>query len=89
VDDVTVAVGGPIIRDRWHFYGGYEWVNRDLAGEPPRVITISDANKQALIAAGVSPNAFPTSIPAAQKVNFFIIRTDAQLNASNRLTGRF
>lgn len=89
VDDVTIAVGGPIIRDRWHFYGGYEWVNRDLAGEPQRVITISDANKQALIAAGVSPNAFPTSIPAAQKVNFFIIRTDAQLNASNRLTGRF
>jgi len=89
VDDLTAALGGPIIKDRWHFYTGYEWVKRDLAGEPQRVITISEANKQALIAAGVSANAFPTAIPAAQKVNFFIFRTDAQLNAENRLTGRF
>jgi hypothetical protein len=89
VDNVTGAVGGPIIKDRWHFYTGYEWVQRDLGGEPLRVITISEANKQALIAAGVSADAFPTAIPAAQKVNFFIIRSDAQLNSSNRLTGRF
>lgn len=89
VDNITGAVGGPIIKDRWHFYTGYEWVNRDLGGEPQRVITISEANKQALIAAGVPASAFPTAIPAAQKVNFFIIRSDAQLNQSNRLTGRF
>lgn len=89
VDNITGAVGGPIIKDRWHFYSGYEWVERDLGGEPQRVITISEANKQALIAAGVSADAFPTAIPAAQKVNFFIVRSDAQLNDSNRLTGRF
>ncbi len=89
VDNLTGAIGGPIIKDRWHFYGGTEWVNRDLAGEPQRTITISDANKAALIAAGVSANAFPTAIPAAQKVNFYIVRTDAQLNDSNRLTARF
>ncbi|MEO7660715.1 MAG: TonB-dependent receptor [Pyrinomonadaceae bacterium] len=89
VDNITGAVGGPIVKDRWHFYTGYEWVNRDLAGEPQRVLTISDANKTALIAAGVSASAFPTAIPAAQKVNFFIFRTDAQLNDANRLTGRF
>ncbi|MDI1241309.1 MAG: TonB-dependent receptor, partial [bacterium] len=89
VDNVTGAIGGPVIKDRWHFYTGYEWVQRDLGGEPQRVITISEANKAALIAAGVSPDAFPTAIPAAQKVNFFIVRSDAQLNESNRLTGRF
>jgi hypothetical protein len=89
VDNITGAVGGPIIKDRWHFYTGYEWVERDLGGEPQRLITISEADKQALIAAGVSADAFPTAIPAAQKVNFFIVRTDAQLNDSNRLTGRF
>lgn len=89
VDNITGAVGGPIIKDRWHFYTGYEWVERDLGGEPQRVITISDANKQALINAGVSADAFPTAIPAAQKVNFFIVRSDAQLNQANRLTGRF
>lgn len=89
VDNFTGAVGGPIIKDRWHYYGGYEWIKRDLAGEPLRTITISAANQAALIAAGVPASAFPTAIPASQKVNFFIFRTDAQLNDGNRLTGRY
>jgi hypothetical protein len=89
VDNITAAIGGPIIKDRWHFYGGFEWVKRDLAGEPQRLITISESNKAALIAAGVPQSAFPTAIPASQKVNFYIFRTDAQLNKNNRLTGRF
>lgn len=89
VDNITGAVGGPFIEDRWHFYGGYEWVERDLAGEPQRTITITEANKTALIAAGVPAEAFPTAIPAAQKVHFVIFRSDAQLNDSNRLSGRF
>lgn len=89
VDDFTVAVGGPIIRDRWHYYGGYEYVKRGLAGEPQRIISINSTNQAALIAAGVPASAFPTAIPTAQKVNFFIFRTDAQLNANNRLSGRY
>ena len=89
VDDVAGAIGGPIIRDRWQFYTGYEYVSRDLGGEPGRVITVSPANQTALIAAGVPAAAFPTAIPAAQKVNFFIVRSDTQLNAANRLTGRY
>lgn len=89
VDDITAAVGGPIIKDRWHFYGGYEWVTRDFSGRPAQTVTITEANKQALIAAGLSSAQFVSSIPASQKVNFFIFRTDAQLNAANRLTGRY
>ena len=89
VDDVAGAIGGPIIKDRWQFYTGYEFVKRDLGGEPLRVITISAADQAALITAGVPSSAFPTVIPAAQKVNFFILRSDAQLNDANRLTGRY
>ncbi len=89
VDNITGAIGGPIIKDRWHFYGGTEYVNRDLAGEPQRTITISEANKAALIAAGVSASAFPTAIPTGQKVNFYIVKTDAQLNDNNRLSVRY
>lgn len=89
VDDITVAVGGPIIKDRWHFYSGYEWVQRDFSGRPAQTVTISDANKNALIAAGLSPNIFVSSIPASQKVNFFIVRSDAQITKDHRLTGRF
>jgi hypothetical protein len=89
VDNLTGAVGGPIIKDRWHFYTGYEWLNRDLGGEPQRTITISAASQANLIAAGVPQAAFPTSIPTKQKVNFFIFRTDAQLDDNNRLSVRF
>jgi hypothetical protein len=90
VDDYTLAIGGPIIKDRWHFYGGYEWVKRDFSGRPQQLVTISEANKQRLInEAGLPADIFASSIPASQKVNFFIFRTDAQLNKANRLTGRF
>ncbi|MFM8393025.1 MAG: TonB-dependent receptor domain-containing protein, partial [Acidobacteriota bacterium] len=89
VDDITAAIGGPILKDRWHFYGGYEWVTRDFSGRPAQTVTITEANKQALVAAGLSAAQFVSSIPASQKVNFFIFRTDAQLNAANRLTGRY
>lgn len=89
VDDVAAAIGGPIIKDRWHFYTGYEYVNRDLGGEPNRIVTVSPANQAALIAAGVPATAFPTSIPASQKVNFFILRSDVQVNDANRLSARY
>jgi hypothetical protein len=88
-DNLTFAVGGPIIKDRWHFYGGYEYVNRDLTAESGRLVTINSADQAALIANGIPASAFVAAIPTSQKVNFYIFRTDAQLNDSNRLTGRF
>jgi hypothetical protein len=89
VDDVTAAIGGPIIKDRWHFYGGYEYVNRDFSGRPAQTVTITEADKSALVAAGLPSSIFVSSIPASQKVNFFIFRTDAQITKDHRLTGRF
>jgi Carboxypeptidase regulatory-like domain len=89
VDDFTVAIGAPIIKNRWQIYGGYEKVNRDFSGRPAQVVTITDANRLALIASGLSPDIFVPFIPASQKVNFFIVRTDAQITKNHRLTGRF
>ena len=88
-DDFTVAVGGPIIKDRVQFYTGYEYVKRGLAVEPGRLVTISSANQAALIAAGVSASAFVPAIPTQQNAHFFIVRADTQLTEKNRLTGRF
>ncbi|MBL8203040.1 MAG: carboxypeptidase regulatory-like domain-containing protein, partial [Blastocatellia bacterium] len=70
VDDIAGAVGGPLVKDRWHFFTGYEHVVRDLGGEPARALTITEANKAALIAAGVPASAFPANIPTKQKVDF-------------------
>lgn len=89
VDNFTVAVGGPIFKDRWHFYSGYEYIKRDLAVEPGRLVTIPETAKSQLIAAGVPASAFVPAIPVSQKANFFIIRTDAELNKANRLTARY
>lgn len=88
-DDVTAAIGGPIIKDRWQFYTGYEYVKRGLAVEPQRLITINAANQAALIAAGVPESAFPAAIPTQQNAKFFIVRTDAQLTDQHRLTVRY
>ena len=93
VDDYTLAIGGPIIKDRWHFYGGYEWVKRDFSGRPAQQVNLTDAarvQRQRLIDAGVlSSSIVVDSIPASQKVNFFIFRTDAQITDNHRLTGRY
>ena len=89
VDNFSGAVGGPIVKDKWHFYTGFERVDRDLAGEPQRVVNISAANKTALVAAGLPDAIFVPTIPAAQKVNFYIIRTDWQVSDSHHLVGRY
>ncbi len=89
-DDFAAAVGGPIIKDRWQFYGGYEYIKRGLAVEPGRLITISAANQAALISqAGLSASALPAAIPTQQNAKFYIARTDVQLNQNNRLTARY
>lgn len=93
VDDYTLAIGGPIIKDRWHFYGGYEWVKRDFSGRPAQQVNLTDAarvQRQRLIDAGVlSSSVVVDSIPASQKVNFFIFRTDAEITENHKLTGRY
>lgn len=89
VDNFAGAVGGPIIKDRWHFYGGYEYVSRDFSGRPAQTVTIPNDRRLELIAAGLPSNIFVSSIPASQKVNFYIGRTDVQLTEIHRLTGRY
>ena len=83
------TIAGPIIKDRWHFYSGYEYVRRDDSSRANRQVTISEANKQALIAVGVPASIFVPAIPSQEHGSHFIVRTDAQLNPSNRLTARF
>lgn len=87
VNDFAGSVGGPIIRDRWHFYTGAEKVTRDLSGA--RVVTISPANRAALINAGLSEGILPGVIPATQGVKFFIVRTDVQISDEHRAVARY
>ena len=70
-NDVTAALGGPIRKDRIHFYGAYEYVDRSLV-TGGQVITVTPENAAAL---GIT---LPASgvIPAHQKVNFAFGKVD-------------
>lgn len=88
-DNFTAAIGAPVIRDRWHFYFGYEFVNRDDKAAAVRLLTIRPENRARLVAAGLPASIFPAAIPALETGAFYILRSDTQINNKNRLTARF
>ena len=83
-NDVTATLGGPITKDKWHYYGAYEYVDRSLV-TVGQVITVTPADAQSL---GI---ALPASgvIPAHQKVNFGFGKTDYQLSPGSLLSVRY
>jgi hypothetical protein len=81
VNVYTFDIGGPIKRDRTHFFAGYEHTERDLSGG--RVITITPEN-QALL--GLNE---PSFMPAALDTEFLIGKVDHQLSTNNRLAVRY
>ena len=46
-NDVTATLGGPIQKDKWHYFGAYEYVDRSLV-TGGQVITVTPADAQAL-----------------------------------------
>jgi hypothetical protein len=83
-NDFTAAVGGPIRKDRIHFYGAYEYVDRSLV-TGGQVITVTPENAAAL---GIT---LPSSgvIPAHQKVNFGFGKVDYTVSPANHLAVRY
>jgi hypothetical protein len=81
VNVFTVDTGGPIVRDRTHFFGGYEHTERDLSGGS--VITITPEAQAAL---GLNE---PAYMPRALNTEFLIGKVDHQLSMGNRLSVRY
>lgn len=84
VNTVTGEIGGPIVKDRLHYYVGYERTSRDLSAD--RVITI-DAAQAALI--GLPASTATGVMPASQSVQFLMPKVDYQVGANHRLMGRY
>jgi hypothetical protein len=76
---MTGTIGGPVVKDKLHFYYGLERTYRDME----RVITIDPTIAQTV---GVEPQ--PATVPAYQEVFFNIGKLDWQVNTANRLTFR-
>ncbi len=79
LDILTGDVGGPIIKDKLHYYAGTEHTYRDMQ----RVITIDPA-----VAASVGVPPQPGAVPAYQSVTFFIGKGDWQIRPGQAFTLR-
>jgi hypothetical protein len=82
LDNVIASIGGPIVKDKAHFYAGYERVDREL--QQDRVVTVTTTDTAAL---GLPPQ--PGFIPASQKTNFFIVKPTWKISTSHELSGRY
>ena len=81
VNVFTVDLGGPIVRDRTHFFAGFENARRDFSGG--RVITITPANAALL---GLNE---PAYMPAAGDTKFAIGKVDHQIAPAHRANLRY
>jgi hypothetical protein len=81
VNIFTVDTGGPIVRDRTHYFAGFENARRDFSGG--RVITITPANAALL---GLNE---PPYMPAEGDTKFAIGKVDHQLSPAHRVNVRY
>lgn len=88
-NNIAAILGGPIAKDRWHFYFGYEYIRRDDSTRANRQVTIGGADRADLIAAGLPASIFVPAIPSQEYGSHYIFRSDTELNDNNRLAVRF
>ncbi|MBZ5555896.1 MAG: TonB-dependent receptor [Acidobacteriia bacterium] len=82
VDTGTADLGGPLVRNKLFFYGGWEQTRRDLSSGS--LITVDPG---IVAQVGVKPQ--PSAAPNVQTGKFAIGKADYQINADNRLTARW
>src|SRR5215831_18351622 len=82
VDTGTADVGGPIVKNKLFFYGGWEQTRRDLSSTS--LITVSPA-----VVASVGVKAQPAAAPNVQTAKFKIAKGDYQVSPGTRLTARW
>jgi hypothetical protein len=82
VDTGTADVGGPVVRNKVFFYGGWEQTRRDLSSNS--LLTISPAIVAQL---GLKPQ--PAAVPNVQTAKFAIGKGDYQLGGGHLATVRW
>src|SRR5439155_25720130 len=83
VDTGTADVGGPLIKNKLFFYGGWERTRRDLSSTS----TINQPVRDLAPLLGLG--AQPVAVPNVQTAGFAIAKADYQIDGSNRFTARW
>ncbi len=81
-DSGTGDFGGPVMRNKLFFYGGWEQTRRDLSSTS--LISVSP-----VLVAAVGDKPQPAAAPNIQTAKFFIGKSDYQIDGNNRLTVRW
>lgn len=93
-------IGGPIRQNRMHFFANYEREDRDTFSASTRTLPASTATFSAATQQFLAANGIPLSIfgaggrsrqvrPEFVDVHNLTVKTDAQLTASQSVTGRY
>jgi hypothetical protein len=83
VDTGTADVGGPIVRNKLFFYGGWEQTRRDLSSGSLITQSVRD------LAPTFGLKAQPSAVPNVQTAKFKIAKADYEMGHGNRLTTRW
>ena len=86
VNNYNFTLGGPIKKDRTHYYVGYEYVDRDLSAD--RIIQQSVQDNFSAVGLTSAQAVGAGVMPATQKVHFAIAKIDHQINSSHKLSLR-
>lgn len=81
----TATIGGPIIKDRWHYFVSSEWTRRHFVVP----ITIASTDRDTLISSGLSPSIFVNGRSTSDTYPYLDVRTDAAVGRSTRLSFRY
>lgn len=79
LDIVTATLGGPILRNKLFFYGGYEYTKQQL----PEVVNIDPELARQI---GLAPQ--PTVVEGYRATPFYIGKIDYQINPAHRVSWR-
>ena len=82
VDTGTATLGGPIVKNKLFFYGGWEQTRRDLSSNSLITVTADQVAQLGL-------KTQPTAVPNVQTAKFKIAKSEYQMNGANRLTFRW
>jgi len=82
---LTAVIGGPIVKDRWHYFAAFEWTRRNYIVP----ITIASNSRDLLTLYGLSPSIFVNKQPTSDTLPYLDTRIDGNVTEATKVNVRF